>query len=235
MLIEEDELHRLRGKTGSGIAGDQYIGWFVGYEERNGDVYFFALNIRAQARRPVAAKPGRSLCRSCRIHSISLLNESMTTQTPDPREELSIRTVKTTPLAGEFSGIGILQAYSGLHTTGRTSYDNPCRPQLSAGHAIPPGRGTHPALRPHADAGCVRLSSCLPRGLPICCSCCWMSPNAAVVIRNWWPVYGTLVDVGCLGLLFWLTRQEGLRLLDLTGFDIRRVKTDIPLGIGLSC
>ena len=38
MLIEEDELHRLRGKTGSGIAGDQYIGWFVGYEERNGDV-----------------------------------------------------------------------------------------------------------------------------------------------------------------------------------------------------
>ena len=58
-------------------------------------------------------------------------------------------------------------------------------------------------------------------------------PNAAVVIRNWWPVYGTLVDVGCLGLLFWLTRQEGLRLLDLTGFDIRRVKTDIPLGIGL--
>ena len=32
-------------------------------------------------------------------------------------------------------------------------------------------------------------------------------PNAAVVIRNWWPVYGTLVDVGCLGLLFWLTRQ----------------------------
>ena len=58
-------------------------------------------------------------------------------------------------------------------------------------------------------------------------------PNAAVVIRNWWPVYGTLVDVGCLGLLFWLTRREGLRLLDLTGFDIRRVKTDIPLGIGL--
>ena len=49
MLIEEDELHRLRGKTGSGIAGDQYIGWFVGYEERNGDVYFFALNIKSSS------------------------------------------------------------------------------------------------------------------------------------------------------------------------------------------
>ena len=49
MLIEEDELHRLRGKTGSGIAGDQYIGWFVGYEERNGDVCFFALNIKSSS------------------------------------------------------------------------------------------------------------------------------------------------------------------------------------------
>ncbi|HSV86697.1 MAG TPA: hypothetical protein VLH85_08975 [Levilinea sp.] len=29
--------------------------------------------------------------------------------------------------------------------------------------------------------------------------------NPAVVIRNWWPVYGTLVGVGCLGLMFWLT------------------------------
>ena len=58
-------------------------------------------------------------------------------------------------------------------------------------------------------------------------------PNAAVVIRNWWPVYGTLVDVGCLGLLFWLTRREGIRLFDLIGFDRRRLKTEIPLGIGL--
>jgi hypothetical protein len=30
-------------------------------------------------------------------------------------------------------------------------------------------------------------------------------PNASVEIRNWWPVYGTLVDLGCLGLLVWLT------------------------------
>jgi uncharacterized protein len=58
-------------------------------------------------------------------------------------------------------------------------------------------------------------------------------PSASVVIRNWWPVYGTLADVGCLALLFWLTRQEGIRLLDLVGLDLKRLKTEIPLGLGL--
>ena len=58
-------------------------------------------------------------------------------------------------------------------------------------------------------------------------------PNAAVVLRNWWPVYGTLVDIGCLALLFWLTRQEGIRLFDLIGFDVKKLKTEIPLGLGL--
>lgn len=58
-------------------------------------------------------------------------------------------------------------------------------------------------------------------------------PNASVVIRNWWPVYGTLVDVGCLALLLWLTRREGIRLTDLIGFDVKRLKTEIPLGFGL--
>ena len=92
---------------------------------------------------------------------------------------------------------------------------------------------THPALRPHADAGCASGFHPACPGLTYLLFLLLDVPNAAVVIRNWWPVYGTLVDVGCLGLLFWLTRREGLRLLDLTGFDIRRVKTDIPLGIGL--
>jgi uncharacterized protein len=58
-------------------------------------------------------------------------------------------------------------------------------------------------------------------------------PNASVTIRNWWPVYGTLVDLGCLGLLLWLTKREGIRLSDLIGFDKKRLKTDIPLGLGL--
>jgi membrane protease YdiL (CAAX protease family) len=58
-------------------------------------------------------------------------------------------------------------------------------------------------------------------------------PNTSVVIRNWWPVYGTLADLGCLALLFWLTRREGVRLVDLIGFDIKRLKTELPLGLGL--
>lgn len=58
-------------------------------------------------------------------------------------------------------------------------------------------------------------------------------PNASVVIRNWWTVYGTLADLGCLALLFWLTRRESIRLSDLIGFDKNRLKTDIPLGVGL--
>lgn len=58
-------------------------------------------------------------------------------------------------------------------------------------------------------------------------------PSASVVIRNWWPVYGTLADIGCIGLLFWLTRREGIRLTDLIGFDVKKLKKEIPLGIGL--
>jgi uncharacterized protein len=58
-------------------------------------------------------------------------------------------------------------------------------------------------------------------------------PNAAVAIRNWWPVYGTLVDLGCLGLLVWLTRREGIRLSDLIGLVKSKLKTEIPLGLGL--
>jgi membrane protease YdiL (CAAX protease family) len=58
-------------------------------------------------------------------------------------------------------------------------------------------------------------------------------PNAAVVIRNWWPVYGTLVDFGCLGLLIWLTRREGIRLRDLIGLVRSKLIKEIPFGLGL--
>jgi hypothetical protein len=57
--------------------------------------------------------------------------------------------------------------------------------------------------------------------------------NPAVAVRNWWSVYGTLADVGCLGLLLWLTRREGLRLPDLIGFVKSKLKTDILLGLGI--
>ena len=58
-------------------------------------------------------------------------------------------------------------------------------------------------------------------------------PNASVTIRNWWPVYGTLVDFGCLGLLYYFTKREGIRLLDLVGIVKSRLVKEIPLGIGL--
>lgn len=58
-------------------------------------------------------------------------------------------------------------------------------------------------------------------------------PNADVEIRNWWPVYGTLVDFGCLGLLVWLTRREGIHLLDLIGIVKSKLKSEILLGLGL--
>jgi hypothetical protein len=35
----------------------------------------------------------------------------------------------------------------------------------------------------------------------------------------WLPVYGTLIDAGCLTLLWRLTRREGIRLFDLVSFD----------------
>lgn len=57
--------------------------------------------------------------------------------------------------------------------------------------------------------------------------------NASIVVRNWWPVYGTLVDFGCLGLLLGLTRREGIGLFDLIGLLKNKLKTDIPLGLGL--
>lgn len=57
--------------------------------------------------------------------------------------------------------------------------------------------------------------------------------DAQVALRNWWSVFGTFADLGCLGLLLWLTRKEGIRLLDLVNFVKSKVKFDILLGIGI--
>jgi membrane protease YdiL (CAAX protease family) len=48
----------------------------------------------------------------------------------------------------------------------------------------------------------------------------------------WWIVYGTLVDIGCLVLLAWLTRREGIRLFDLISFQRQRLGRDLLLGVG---
>ena len=37
----------------------------------------------------------------------------------------------------------------------------------------------------------------------------WLSAGA------WWTVYGTMVDLGCLMLMWTFTRREGIRLRDL--------------------
>ena len=58
-------------------------------------------------------------------------------------------------------------------------------------------------------------------------------PSPAVTVRNWWTVYGTLVDLGCLALLVWLVKREGIRLLDLVGFDKSKLKTDLLVGLGI--
>jgi hypothetical protein len=49
----------------------------------------------------------------------------------------------------------------------------------------------------------------------------------------WMPVYGTLIDAGCLALLWRLTRREGIGVVDLIGFDRSRVVRDVLLGLAL--
>ena len=49
----------------------------------------------------------------------------------------------------------------------------------------------------------------------------------------WLPVYGTLIDIGCLTLLWRLTRREGIGLFDLLGLDRTRIVRDASLGLAL--
>jgi membrane protease YdiL (CAAX protease family) len=49
----------------------------------------------------------------------------------------------------------------------------------------------------------------------------------------WFPLYATLIDAGCLALLWALMRREGGRLIDLIGFDRKRLGRDVLLGVAL--
>jgi membrane protease YdiL (CAAX protease family) len=49
----------------------------------------------------------------------------------------------------------------------------------------------------------------------------------------WMPVYGTLIDAGCLALLWQLTGREGIGLGDLIGFDRSRLGRDLLFGVAL--
>jgi membrane protease YdiL (CAAX protease family) len=59
------------------------------------------------------------------------------------------------------------------------------------------------------------------------------SPTPWLDAAPWFPVYGTLIDAGCLLLLRLLTRREGIRLFDLAGFDRTRLWRDVLLGLAL--
>src|ERR1044071_3247577 len=55
------------------------------------------------------------------------------------------------------------------------------------------------------------------------------SPTPWHDAEPWLPVYGTLIDAGCLALLWRLTRREGIRLFDLVGFDRTHLGRDALL------
>jgi membrane protease YdiL (CAAX protease family) len=59
------------------------------------------------------------------------------------------------------------------------------------------------------------------------------SPTPWHDAESWLPVYGTLIDAGCLALLWHLTRREGIRLIDLVGVDRARLVRDVVLGLAL--
>jgi membrane protease YdiL (CAAX protease family) len=59
------------------------------------------------------------------------------------------------------------------------------------------------------------------------------SPRPWLDAAPWLPVYGTLIDAGCLALLWRLTRREGIRLFDLVGFERARLGRDLLLGLAL--
>ena len=59
------------------------------------------------------------------------------------------------------------------------------------------------------------------------------SPTPWHDAEPWLPVYGTLIDAGCVVLLWRLTRREGIGLFDLVGFERSRLVRDTVLGVAL--
>jgi membrane protease YdiL (CAAX protease family) len=59
------------------------------------------------------------------------------------------------------------------------------------------------------------------------------TPNPWRAAAPWLPVYGTLIDAGCVALLWRLTRRERIRLRDLVGFARARLGRDVLLGLAL--
>src|SRR3954447_17840173 len=59
------------------------------------------------------------------------------------------------------------------------------------------------------------------------------SPTPWHDAEAWLPVYGTLIDVGCVLLLWRLTRRQSISLLDLLGFQRSRLVRDALMGMAL--
>jgi hypothetical protein len=57
-------------------------------------------------------------------------------------------------------------------------------------------------------------------------------PSPWIAAGPWWTVYGTIADIGCLLLMAYFTRAEGIRLRDLIGKIRLRRGHDIFTGLG---
>ncbi len=58
-------------------------------------------------------------------------------------------------------------------------------------------------------------------------------PSPWATAGNWWTVYGTLADLGCLALLWKFTRAEGVSLRSLFGPARWRFGRDVWFGLGI--
>jgi hypothetical protein len=59
------------------------------------------------------------------------------------------------------------------------------------------------------------------------------SPTPWHDTQPWLPVYGTLIDIGCLAVLWRLTRRESMHLFELVGFQRAHLARDASLGLAL--
>lgn len=86
-----------------------------------------------------------------------------------------------------------------------------------------------PALMLFARAACAVGAQALVAAVFVLRS----SPTPWHDAEPWLPVYGTLIDAGCLALLWRLARREGIGLFDLVGFERTRLVRDVLLGLAL--
>jgi hypothetical protein len=59
------------------------------------------------------------------------------------------------------------------------------------------------------------------------------APHPWLAAAPWWTIYGTLVDAGCLALMWTFTRREGIGLRSLIGPIRLRYGRDLLLGIAV--